>query len=49
MAEFNSLHPDQKYLITLNEPRVIDSFHPIKTVQNLLDSLNSPVKFLSKK
>ncbi len=49
MAEFNSLHPDQKYLITLNEPRVIDSFHPIKTVQNLLDSISSPVKLLTQK
>ncbi len=49
VAELNSSRPDQTFFLTMYKPHTIDSYHPIRTVQNLLDSLNSPVKFLSKK
>jgi hypothetical protein len=49
VADLNSSRPDQTFFLTMYQPHAVDSYHPIRTVQNLLDSLNSPVKFLSKK
>jgi hypothetical protein len=47
LSKFSDLHPNLKYFITLDEPHSFDSYHPIKTVQHLLDSLNSPVKLIT--
>jgi hypothetical protein len=47
LSKFANLHPNLKYFITLDEPHSLDSYHPIKSVQHILDSLNSPVKLLT--
>jgi|GEM_PF-1352978 len=47
LSQFMELQPNMKYFVTMDEPHSFDNYHPIKTVQHLLDSLNSPVKLLT--
>ncbi len=47
LSKFAGLQPNLKYFFTLDEPHSLDSYHPIKILQTVLDSLGSPVALLT--